>query len=213
MSSPDLHLAEPAVSEAKTVRILVVDDHEQARRTICDLLRRERNFDVISEAANGFEAVQAAEKLQPEIVVLDITMPTLGGIEAAVRIRWTAPKARIVFLSQHKSKAVADAAFAAGRARLCNEIGCGNRSRCCDPGSGERREVCEQALIAKEWRFWRSLLKRLLLVAPKSRSSQRPRNPDPRCRQYHCTVSVKVAAGTFGTLALILYVPAAGGVV
>jgi DNA-binding NarL/FixJ family response regulator len=114
MSSPHVHVAESAVSEARTVRILVVDDHEQARRSICDLLRRERNFDVISEAANGFEAVQAAEKLQPEIVVLDITMPTLGGIEAAVRIRWTAPKARIVFLSQHKSKAVADAAFAAG---------------------------------------------------------------------------------------------------
>jgi two-component system, NarL family, invasion response regulator UvrY len=54
------------------------------------------------------------EKLQPDVVVLDISMPTLGGIEAVVRIRWTASKSRIVFLSQHNSKALVDAALATG---------------------------------------------------------------------------------------------------
>ena len=68
----------------------------------------------ICEAADGQEGVLASEKLQPDVVVLDISMPTLGGIEAAVRIRWAAPKARIVFLSQHNYKAVVDAALATG---------------------------------------------------------------------------------------------------
>ena len=68
----------------------------------------------ICEAADGQEGVLASEKLQPDVVVLDISMPTLGGIGAAVRIRWAAPNARIVFLSQHHSKAVVDAALATG---------------------------------------------------------------------------------------------------
>ena len=101
-------------AKADAVRILVVDDHELARKTICDLLRRESGFEVISEAANGLEGAHAAEKLQPDVVVLDITMPTLGGIEAAVRIRRIAPQARIIFLSQHSSDKLAQAALATG---------------------------------------------------------------------------------------------------
>jgi DNA-binding NarL/FixJ family response regulator len=92
----------------------VVDDNEQVRRRICDLLRAEKGWEVICEAADGQEAVLASEKLQPDVVLLDISMPTLGGIEAAVRIRWAAPKTRIVFLSQHNSKALMDAALATG---------------------------------------------------------------------------------------------------
>lgn len=66
---------------------------------------------MICEAENGLKGARAAEKLQPDVVVLDITMPTLGGIEAAVRIRQMAPKARIVFLSQHNSDKLAEAAL------------------------------------------------------------------------------------------------------
>lgn len=101
-------------STASGVRILVVEDHELARKTICDLLRSEKGFEVICEANNGLEGARAAEKVQPDVVVLDVSMPTLGGIEAAVRIRRMAPKARIVFLSQHNSDKLAQAALATG---------------------------------------------------------------------------------------------------
>ena len=101
-------------STANAVRILVVEDHELARKTICDLLRNEKGFEVICEAVNGREGARAAEKIQPDVVVLDVTMPVLGGIDAAVRIRRMAPKARIVFLSQHNSEKLAQAALATG---------------------------------------------------------------------------------------------------
>lgn len=101
-------------SKADAVRIVVVEDHELARKTICDVLQTEQEFEVVYQAKNGLEGTLAAESLQPDIVVLDVTMPTLGGIEAAVRIRRVAPKARIVFLSQHNSKGLAEAALATG---------------------------------------------------------------------------------------------------
>ena len=114
MSSLNQYLGQSVAPQSQIIKILVVDDHEQVRKTICDLLRQEKSWQVICEAADGQEGVLASEKLQPDIVVLDISMPTLGGIEAAVRIRWAAPKTRIVFLSQHNSKALMDAALATG---------------------------------------------------------------------------------------------------
>jgi len=94
--------------------ILVVEDNEGVRKKICELLTSHAGFEVICEAGNGLEGVRNAEELQPDIVVLDISMPTFGGIEAAARIRRVAPKARIVFLSQHKLPRIADAALASG---------------------------------------------------------------------------------------------------
>jgi DNA-binding NarL/FixJ family response regulator len=114
MSSLPIPLGQPVAHHPPTIKILVVDDHERVRKTICDLLKREKGWEVICEAADGREGLFVAEKLQPDVVVLDISMPTLGGIEAAVRIRWIAPKSRIVFLSQHKSKPLVDAALATG---------------------------------------------------------------------------------------------------
>jgi DNA-binding NarL/FixJ family response regulator len=98
----------------KSLKILVVDDFELFRKQVCALLESQPGFEVICEAANGLEAVRHAEELQPDIVVLDITMPALGGLEAAVLIRKVAPKAAIVFLSQHNSRAIARTALDTG---------------------------------------------------------------------------------------------------
>lgn len=98
----------------KSLTILVVDDNESVRRKVCERLTSHAGFEVICEAVNGLEGVRNAEELQPDIVVLDISMPVFGGIEAAARIRRVAPKARIVFLSQHKLPAIAEAALASG---------------------------------------------------------------------------------------------------
>lgn len=98
----------------KALRILVVDDHAIFRKQICVLLEGQQGFEVVCEAGNGLEAVRQAEDFQPDIVILDITMPVLGGIEAGTRIRRVAPKSQIVFLSQYDSETVAHAALATG---------------------------------------------------------------------------------------------------
>ena len=101
-------------SNAHPLKVLLVEDHALARKTFCEMLRDELGVDTVSEAANGLEGVSAAQELQPDITLLDVTMPALGGIEAAVRIRQVAPKTRIVFLSQHDSYRLAQAALATG---------------------------------------------------------------------------------------------------
>ena len=101
-----------STADTKTLNILVLEDNENVREQICELLRSQSGFEVICEAANGLEGVRNAEELQPDIVVLDVS--NFGGIEAAARIRRVASKARIVFLSQHKLEGVAQAALASG---------------------------------------------------------------------------------------------------
>ncbi|MGC1371424.1 MAG: response regulator transcription factor [Candidatus Sulfotelmatobacter sp.] len=101
-------------SNTNSLKVLLVEDHALARKTFCEMLRDELGVDTVSEAANGLEGVSAAQELQPDITLLDVTMPALGGIEAAVRIRQVAPKTRIVFLSQHDSYRLAQAALATG---------------------------------------------------------------------------------------------------
>jgi DNA-binding NarL/FixJ family response regulator len=98
----------------ETLKILVVDDNESVRKKICERIKSHPGLEVICEAANGLEGARNAEELQPDVVVLDVSMPIFGGIEAAARIRRVAPKARIVFLSQHKLEGVVQAALASG---------------------------------------------------------------------------------------------------
>ena len=101
----------PAV---QPVRILVADDHEVVRRGVCALLGQETNFEVVCEAADGVQAVAKAKELQPDLIVLDISMPDMDGFAAARLIRKVSPTSEIVFLSQHDSIEVVRQAFQAG---------------------------------------------------------------------------------------------------
>ena len=106
-----------AVSEPddrKSLRILVVDDHAVFRKQVVAFLATQAGFEVVCEAGDGLEGIRHAQELQPDVIVLDVSMPTRGGIEAAVRMRKVAPKSRIVFLSQHNSEGVAKATLATG---------------------------------------------------------------------------------------------------
>jgi DNA-binding NarL/FixJ family response regulator len=96
------------------VRILVVDDHEPFRRFVCSTLDEQTNLRVIGEAQDGLEAVHQARKLQPDLIVLDIGLPGLNGIEAARQIGELVPKARIIFLTQESSADVVREAFSLG---------------------------------------------------------------------------------------------------
>lgn len=86
-----------------TVRILVADDHEVVRRGVGALLEAQPGWAVVGEAANGREAVQLAERLRPDVVVLDIGMPELNGIEATRQILETVPDAEVLVLTMHES--------------------------------------------------------------------------------------------------------------
>jgi NarL family two-component system response regulator LiaR len=81
------------------IRVLLADDHEIVRKGICALLATETGIDVIGEAADGREAVAAAALLRPDVILLDLMMPEMDGIEAARQIKAETPEARILVLT------------------------------------------------------------------------------------------------------------------
>lgn len=100
--------------EKLRIRILVVEDFELARRFITTALAKEPKFAVVGEVSDGLTAVVRAEELQPDLVLLDIGLPSLNGIEAAKRIRKAVPGAKILFVSQQSSPDLVQAALAVG---------------------------------------------------------------------------------------------------
>jgi DNA-binding NarL/FixJ family response regulator len=100
--------------EKLRIRILVVEDFELARRFITTTLAKEPKFTVVGEVSDGLTAVVRAEELQPDLVLLDIGLPSLNGIEAAKRIRKAAPRTKILFISQQSSPELVQAALAVG---------------------------------------------------------------------------------------------------
>jgi DNA-binding NarL/FixJ family response regulator len=101
------------MSLALPTKILVVEDFEQFRRFIVSALQRRPQFQV-TEASNGLEALQEAETLQPDLVLLDIGLPHLNGMEVARRLRKLAPAAKILFVSQERSPDVVREALRLG---------------------------------------------------------------------------------------------------
>jgi DNA-binding NarL/FixJ family response regulator len=96
------------------IRVLVVEDFEPFRRFICSTLEKKSELQVVCEVSDGLEAVQKAEELQPDLILLDIGLPTLNGIEAARQIRKLAPEAKIIFVSQESSADVVQEALSLG---------------------------------------------------------------------------------------------------
>src|SRR5258708_4469774 len=87
----------------KPFRILVADDHDLMRRGVKTLLESHAGWEVCGEAKTGREAVGKAEELKPDIIILDISMPDMNGVEAARRIRKTSAGTEILILSMHYS--------------------------------------------------------------------------------------------------------------
>lgn len=86
----------------RKIRVLLADDHRMVRQGFRRILQGEDDMDVVGEAGNGREAVEMARAMKPDVVVMDVTMPELNGIEATRRIREISPFIRVVALSVHR---------------------------------------------------------------------------------------------------------------
>ena len=96
------------------MRIVLADDHTIVRNGLRVLLERQPDFVVVGEAANGREAIELAEQHAPDIVLMDVAMPIMNGIEAAARIAAAQPKAAVVILSMHSDESYILRALKAG---------------------------------------------------------------------------------------------------
>jgi DNA-binding NarL/FixJ family response regulator len=97
-----------------SIRILIADDYAHWRRQVRLLLQVRPEWQVIAEASDGSETVQKAEELKPDLILLDIGLPKLNGIEAAWRIRQLSPSSKIVFLSHNNDRDFVQAALSMG---------------------------------------------------------------------------------------------------
>jgi DNA-binding NarL/FixJ family response regulator len=97
-----------------TLKILLADDHKIMREGLRALIDRQAGMTVAAEATDGREAVQLAGKLRPDIVIMDVTMPKLNGIEAARQIGTIAPESRVIALSIHSDRRFVSQMFKAG---------------------------------------------------------------------------------------------------
>jgi DNA-binding NarL/FixJ family response regulator len=110
-----------------TIRVLVVDDYKDWRDQVRSLLRARPEWQIIGEASDGLAAIQRAEELRPDLILLDIGLPDLNGIEAARQMRLIFPNSKIVFLSVDNSLDVVQAAMSTAhgfvhKARAQNDL-------------------------------------------------------------------------------------------
>jgi len=98
------------------LRILIVDDHAGVRTALRDKLRQRPQLSVVGDASNGFEAIAHAHTLRPDVILMDIAMPHMDGIEATTRIHADLPDIQILGLSMQPRSAAADAIEQAGAA-------------------------------------------------------------------------------------------------
>ncbi|HEX5462194.1 MAG TPA: response regulator transcription factor [Steroidobacteraceae bacterium] len=98
----------------RRVRILIADDHEVVRRGIAAQISQRPDWEVIAEATNGRDAVRLALRLEPTLIVLDLSMPELNGLAAASQIVAALPEARVLILTVHDSEQVVREVLAAG---------------------------------------------------------------------------------------------------
>lgn len=98
----------------KKTRILIADDHAMVRQGIASFLSMSEDFEVVGEAADGVEAIEAVKRTKPDIVLMDISMPRLGGLEATLEIKKSHPGVKVLVLTQYEDVVYIKRFFKAG---------------------------------------------------------------------------------------------------
>ncbi|MCL5280953.1 MAG: response regulator transcription factor [Planctomycetes bacterium] len=106
--------AEEAGEDYGRLRVVLADDHQIVRQGLASLLSEEPGIEIVGQASNGREAVELAEYLEPDVVVMDVSMPVMSGDEATRRIKQDLPHTRIVALSMFDESAVRERMYQAG---------------------------------------------------------------------------------------------------
>jgi DNA-binding NarL/FixJ family response regulator len=132
-------------------RLVIVDDHEVARRGLRSVISSSAELEVLWEAVDGEEAVEKVRELQPDVVLLDISLPGISGIEAARQIREVSPQARIVFVSQHDSIRMAKDALASGATCYVVKSDAGRDLLIAIEAAREGRVFVSRSLVARGW--------------------------------------------------------------
>jgi DNA-binding NarL/FixJ family response regulator len=96
------------------IRILIVDDHPMVRQGLRSLLEVQADCEVVAEAADGLEALEKADRLSPDVILLDISMPRMNGLDACRLIRKTVPRSEVLIVTQHDSPQMMREALEAG---------------------------------------------------------------------------------------------------
>jgi len=104
------------------IRVLVVDDHTIVRDGICALLALVGDIEVVGEAANGSEALKMVKELKPNVVLMDVAMPIMGGLEATRRIRKEFPRTKVLVLTQYDDKEYVFPVIEAGAAGFISKV-------------------------------------------------------------------------------------------
>jgi DNA-binding NarL/FixJ family response regulator len=95
-------------------RVLVVDDFAEWRRELCATIQEIPGLQVVGEATDGLEAIQKSKDLRPDLILLDIGLPRLNGIEVARRLSKVCPESKIIFVTENRSSDIREEGFRAG---------------------------------------------------------------------------------------------------
>src|ERR1700730_5224338 len=148
----------------RRLRILVADDHEVMRTGVRALIEQEPGLQVCGSAPNGQEAVEAARKLKPDVVIWDMAMPELDGLEALREIKRALPNTEVVIFSAHRSEEVIGQVFEAGAKSYIQKSDCG------------RHLVAAIKSIAEHKPFFTSEISQILFAKFLSGSARKKQN-------------------------------------
>ncbi len=130
--------------ERPSIRTFVVEDFSPFREFICATLRKDPGVDILVELSDGSEAVQQAEELKPDLILLDIGLPTMNSIEVARTIRKIAPESKIIFVTQVSDRKSSKMLLTARRMGLRFENARCTRSVACGRTGTSGQEICQR---------------------------------------------------------------------